>query len=205
MGMAFGQGETGVAERVEQSPAKLRLTIDSLMDSNPSISIENIEFDIFGFSRGAAAARHFANEVLKANSGVVSESLNPKDPAFSPGFALDTNLSINFIGLFDTVAAIGDPTRGHPSPPSHRAHHRGHPSPLVGSSGEIGGSPPFGDPPPKSPLKWPRGAFPPLHRWWARVGSMLGSGGLGSSPPVGLARALHPSAPSLLSAWPSYL
>ena len=115
MGMAFGQGETGVAERVEQSPAKLRLTIDSLMDSNPSISIENIEFDIFGFSRGAAAARHFANEVLKANSGVVSESLNPKDPAFSPGFALDTNLSINFIGLFDTVAAIGDPTLGHPS------------------------------------------------------------------------------------------
>ena len=64
------------------------------------------------------------------------------------------------------------------------------------------GVPPLGDPPPKSPLKWPRGAFPPLHRWWARVGSMLGSGGLGSSPPVGLARALHPSAPSLLSAWP---
>ena len=114
------------------------------------------------------------------------------------------------------------------------------PSPLVGSSGEIGGSPPLGDPPPKSPLEWPRGAFPPLHRWWARVGSaeptgglergnrgvpavrgppsqisprmapgrvspaapVVGSGGLGSSPPVGLARALHPSAPSLLSAWP---
>ena len=113
MGMAFGQGETGVVERVKQSPAKLRLAIDSLMDSNPSISVENIEFDIFGFSRGAAAARHFANEVLKANNGVLGASLDPKGPVFSPGFSLDTSLTINFIGVFDTVAAIGDPAQGH--------------------------------------------------------------------------------------------
>lgn len=113
MGMAFGQGETGVVERVEQSPAKLSKALRELIASNPQILIENIEFDIFGFSRGAAAARHFANEVHKASNGVVSASLDPKDPVFSTGFSLNTNLRINFIGVFDTVAAIGDPAQGH--------------------------------------------------------------------------------------------
>jgi uncharacterized Zn-binding protein involved in type VI secretion len=113
MGMAFGQGETGVVERVEQSPAKLLKVLRELVASSPQILVENIEFDIFGFSRGAAAARHFANEVLKANNGVLGASLDPKGPVFSPGFSLDTSLTINFIGVFDTVAAIGDPAQGH--------------------------------------------------------------------------------------------
>lgn len=113
MGMAFGQGETGVVERVEQSPATLLLMIDSLVDSNPAICIENIEFDIFGFSRGAAAARHFANEVLKAEKGILANNLDARTPTFSPGFSITGSISINFIGLFDTVAAIGDPANGH--------------------------------------------------------------------------------------------
>lgn len=113
MGMAFGQGETGVFERVEQSPALLKRVIDTLNRRNPDLVIENVEFDIFGFSRGAAAARHFANEVLKASAGALASTIDPKDPVFHPSFSLDTNLSINFIGVFDTVAAIGDPARGH--------------------------------------------------------------------------------------------
>ena len=113
MGMAFGQGETGVVERVEQSPASLLLMIDSLMDNNPSICIENIEFDIFGFSRGAAAARHFANEVLKAENGILANTLDTRTPTFAPGFSITGSISINFIGLFDPVAAIGDPAQGH--------------------------------------------------------------------------------------------
>jgi hypothetical protein len=33
--------------------------------SNKKIEITSIQFDVFGFSRGAAAARHFCNEVLQ--------------------------------------------------------------------------------------------------------------------------------------------
>ncbi|WP_425221590.1 PAAR domain-containing protein [Pseudomonas sp.] len=113
MGMAFGQGETGVVERVKQSPAEIAERLQMLVSANPSIVVEKVEFDIFGFSRGAAAARHFANEVLQAEAGVVAKKLDPKDPVFSPSFSHENSLSINFIGVFDTVAAIGDPAQGH--------------------------------------------------------------------------------------------
>ncbi|WP_269688513.1 MULTISPECIES: PAAR domain-containing protein [Halopseudomonas] len=113
MGMAFGQGETGVVERVKQSPAEIAERLQMLVSANPSIVVEKVEFDIFGFSRGAAAARHFANEVLQAEAGVVATKLDPKDPIFSPSFSHENSLSINFIGVFDTVAAIGDPAQGH--------------------------------------------------------------------------------------------
>ncbi|MAB41131.1 MAG: hypothetical protein CMK77_02480 [Pseudomonadales bacterium] len=113
MGMAFGQGETGVVERVEQSPAQIVENLQVLTTNNPSICVENIEFDIFGFSRGAAAARHFANEVLKNSRSILAKSLDNRSPAFTPNFSIKENTSINFIGLFDTVAAIGDPANAH--------------------------------------------------------------------------------------------
>jgi len=113
MGMAFGQGETGVVERVEQSPERIVENLQVLATNNPSICVEKIEFDIFGFSRGAAAARHFANEVLKATHGILTNSLDTKSPVFAGGFSIEECISINFIGLFDTVAAIGDPAQGH--------------------------------------------------------------------------------------------
>lgn len=113
MGMAFGQGETGVVERVEQSPALLKRMIDNLNRRNPDLVIDEVEFDIFGFSRGAAAARHFANEVLKAEKGILANNLDTRTPAFAPGFSITGSISINFIGLFDTVAAIGDPANAH--------------------------------------------------------------------------------------------
>jgi hypothetical protein len=52
--------------------------------------------DIFGFSRGAAAARHFVNEVQR---------LNKQDPKYFGG----PQLQVRFLGLFDTVGSIGMP------------------------------------------------------------------------------------------------
>jgi uncharacterized protein (DUF2235 family) len=52
--------------------------------------------DVFGFSRGAAAARHFVNEVQR---------LNKIDPKHFGG----PQLQIRFLGLFDTVGSIGIP------------------------------------------------------------------------------------------------
>jgi len=110
--MGTGKGGTGVVARVNESPRAVRRRLDLLISNNPQLLIEKIEFDIFGFSRGAAAARHFANEVLKSAGGVLAGQLSHNLPVLVPGFDWSTHASINFIGLFDTVAAIADPLRG---------------------------------------------------------------------------------------------
>jgi type VI secretion system secreted protein VgrG len=108
---ATGLGETGVAARVEQSPALIMEQIRRLDEKNPGMKIDRIEFDVFGFSRGAAAARHFANEVLKGEQNVLAKSLPAGSPILSSNFnwRLKTDVTINFIGLFDTVASIANP------------------------------------------------------------------------------------------------
>lgn len=108
---ATGRGETGVLARVEQSPEKIMEQIRSLIDSNPNALIERIEFDIFGFSRGAAAARHFANEVLKGKRSILAKAPPAGSPFLVSSFDWNpqSSIGINFIGLFDTVAAIANP------------------------------------------------------------------------------------------------
>lgn len=109
-GMATGRGDTGVIARVAQSPNLIEDQLRLLLASNPHLLIERVEFDIFGFSRGAAAARHFANELLKPHGGLL-RALNQNSPVFVDGFNWPEHACINFIGLFDTVAAIIDPAR----------------------------------------------------------------------------------------------
>lgn len=78
--MAFGTGATGVISRSEEGLAKISTMIAGL-SSGP------VAVDVFGFSRGAAAARHFVNILLESNQG--------------------REVRVAFVGLFDTVAAIG--------------------------------------------------------------------------------------------------
>lgn len=118
-----GVGDTGVVARVEQSPEKIQAELLKLVSANPELQIHSIEFDIFGFSRGAAAARHFANELLKPSGGLLATALSPQTPGVISSFDWSTHTSINFIGLFDTVAAIVDPARGDFSPAN--AHNPG--------------------------------------------------------------------------------
>ena len=104
-GMAFGNNETGVIAKTDRAIELIKEQISIFIDKNDmkSIAIAKIQFDIFGFSRGAAAARHFANRV------------NDEDPALVE--AIMTGLKgftqhgkpageIRFIGPFDTVAAV---------------------------------------------------------------------------------------------------
>ena len=110
-----GLGATGVLARVAESPAAIQAQLLLLLSNNPALQIDAIEFDIFGFSRGAASARHFANEVLKGTAGVLGGLLGPQTPGFSTRFGWSA-VRINFIGLFDTVAAIADLTLMDASP-----------------------------------------------------------------------------------------
>tara|TARA_Y100001951_G_scaffold78724_1_gene66323 strand:+ start:836 stop:2752 length:1917 start_codon:yes stop_codon:yes gene_type:complete len=118
-GQATGMGDTGVVARVMQSPNTISLQLGLFTESNPGVQVDALEFDIFGFSRGAAAARHFANELLKANGGVLAGLLRPGQFGLSEDFEWSGHACINFIGLFDTVAAVADPMRWDFSPADH--------------------------------------------------------------------------------------
>ncbi|MCY1505400.1 hypothetical protein D9M68_396160 [compost metagenome] len=106
-----GQGETGVVARVEQMPALVMEQLRRFRTANPSLKIRRIEIDLFGFSRGAAAARHCANDLLKGANSLLARSLPVGSPLLAAGFAWRhrSDFVLNFIGLFDTVAGIVSP------------------------------------------------------------------------------------------------
>jgi len=106
-GQALGRGDTGVLAKVDEGFSLITQALDTFQQANPDAVIGAVELDIFGFSRGAAAARHFANQILQRASGPLG-ALH-RQGKFTPGpdFDWDRDLIINFIGLFDTVAAIG--------------------------------------------------------------------------------------------------
>lgn len=78
LGSALGRGRTGVLARVESALAQVR----QVAIGGP------VTVDLFGFSRGAAAARHCANLLTQL-----------------PG------VRVGFVGLFDTVVAVAGPAK----------------------------------------------------------------------------------------------
>jgi hypothetical protein len=58
----------------------------------------SINLDVFGFSRGAAMARHFVNCIKQ-------DYFNFKDPDINKAFSAN-NILINFLGVFDTVGSF---------------------------------------------------------------------------------------------------
>lgn len=91
----YGRGSSGVLGKAEQAYAQLLECLTHFLQGVAPSSICRLQLDIFGFSRGAAAARHFANRI--------------NNSSFKSQFALapDFECVIDFIGLFDTVAAMG--------------------------------------------------------------------------------------------------
>jgi hypothetical protein len=106
-GQSFGRGSTGVVAKAEQAIRKIGRCLDAFRTHNPDCCIVRLELDLFGFSRGAASARHFANEVLKRDKGGLDPLFNRYASAFSEDFAWgDDAVQLKVIGLFDTVAAV---------------------------------------------------------------------------------------------------
>ncbi|MGE8143958.1 T6SS phospholipase effector Tle1-like catalytic domain-containing protein [Pseudomonas frederiksbergensis] len=108
MGQGAGRGDTGVAGRVQLSFAQIKLRIDDVLDNHPGSEITSLTFDTFGFSRGAAAARHFANEIVRGSQGPLGDVLRSNPKAFSATFIdqYRSGIHMGFIGLFDTVPSI---------------------------------------------------------------------------------------------------
>ncbi|GEN69728.1 MULTISPECIES: phospholipase effector Tle1 domain-containing protein [Chryseobacterium] len=96
-GVAYGAGSTGVIAKVQKGCQRVAEKINELKGR---FEINTIILDVFGFSRGAAAARNFVYEVTqtKPRNGLL-------------GFILDNDkieygsLQIRFLGVYDTVSS----------------------------------------------------------------------------------------------------
>ncbi|WP_122317519.1 DUF2235 domain-containing protein [Pseudomonas cichorii] len=107
-GQSFGRGATGVVAKAEHAIKKLASRLKAFALDNPGCVIEALELDVFGFSRGAASARHFINEVLRQAQGALEPALASRKVPLAADFAWDNDsVRVMVVGLFDTVAAIG--------------------------------------------------------------------------------------------------
>jgi len=106
-GQGYGTGETGLFKKVEKGCSDV---VNKLINEKEK-NIKTLYLDVFGFSRGAAAARIFVNEVNKKKiyKDDKSYSFGKLGKAFKE---LDYNtkslrIKVRFLGIYDTVSSYG--------------------------------------------------------------------------------------------------
>ena len=131
-GISYADGETGILEKVKKGSEELVKKIKDQYDKKrkkgkkgDEIQKLSLTLDVFGFSRGAAAARHFLFQVshnkhlnmetqaarnnFLDNMIEVPESelviAMKKEKILAP-FAKNITINIRFVGLYDTVASF---------------------------------------------------------------------------------------------------
>lgn len=100
--MATGIGDTGIVAQMERVYEDM---VASFVDLHAPGGVEDLTLDLFGFSRGAATARHIANDVLRGNDSRLARMLLLR------GLEWPSKVEIRFMGLFDTVPGIVNPKR----------------------------------------------------------------------------------------------
>nr|WP_225737579.1 DUF2235 domain-containing protein [Dyella acidiphila] len=114
LGMATGAGDTGILARVQEAlTTQLHQALQTFARQHEDAWITDIVFDVFGFSRGAAAARYAINQIKHGQRGLLSRAIAPSTLKLAPGFDWTTHIRVGFAGLFDTVAHVGN-VRGDP-------------------------------------------------------------------------------------------
>ena len=84
LGSAFGEGKHGVVGKVAIGCNDVAKQIKEILGNDKQIG--SLTFDVFGFSRGAAAARHFCNEILNQSSmEMIEEKANQDSSSKNQG------------------------------------------------------------------------------------------------------------------------
>ena len=95
-GYAFGSGDTGIPAKVNKAFQKIKAEIVLLKKNNfitKDQFVNEINLSVFGFSRGAAAARNFIAKKYR-----LQDEYNVETSKFN----------VTFVGLFDTVSSYHD-------------------------------------------------------------------------------------------------
>tara|TARA_R110000851_G_C13100426_1_gene568210 strand:- start:6211 stop:7944 length:1734 start_codon:yes stop_codon:yes gene_type:complete len=106
IGLALGVGTQGGHRRIQTAISELN---DILNEVKP----DEVVLDVFGFSRGAALARHFVNLINEWPASITLPAI--VEPGFSTpifrftelnAFPPDIKARVGFVGLFDTVGSF---------------------------------------------------------------------------------------------------
>lgn len=89
----YSNGVSQLAERIKKS----------LPQADSEKNKLTLIFDVFGFSRGAATARHFVNMVNSLDPSVTNVLTKV---AQEKGYEITKSQEVRFLGLYDTVASI---------------------------------------------------------------------------------------------------
>lgn len=102
--MATGKGHLGWQAAIGRAHQGVLTLVEGWRREHPGEALDSIEIDLFGFSRGAACARHFANDLCAGHTGNLGQALQQAGAGLH-----SVPLRIGFMGLFDTVASILGP------------------------------------------------------------------------------------------------
>lgn len=105
-GYAFGSGTTGVIERVITGIGRLTERLKKIPLKKDEY-IERVVIDVYGFSRGAAAARHFVSRRTNLHRFQIFRTTLGKSLKIED----ENEIIFRFVGLFDTVSSFQE---GHP-------------------------------------------------------------------------------------------
>jgi hypothetical protein len=109
LGQALSLGTTSILAKVHSAlHHEIPNIIDAALETypHPTDAIEKIEFDVFGFSRGAAAARHLINRIdLKQMDSLIYRLTHQAKYPLIEGFDWSSKKYVHchFAGLLDTV------------------------------------------------------------------------------------------------------
>lgn len=102
IGLAFGIGASGVRAKVQRA---LQVLLPAALATHWRQPLRRVQLDLFGYSRGAAAARDVANQLQQWDRERWRQLLLASGLACSADFA-PASLLLRFIGLFDTVVSV---------------------------------------------------------------------------------------------------
>lgn len=131
LGYAFGTGETGIRGKVRKGCSKIVEIIKREKNRAGASKVQILTLDVYGFSRGAAAARNFVYEIHKPkynpllkvypNRGNIRTDYTDSDGNLTTrkhfprrghlGLLLEENniqvdvIKVRFLGIFDTVSS----------------------------------------------------------------------------------------------------
>jgi len=111
IGMGTGVGPEGGHARIEQALTEVR----QILEANPRDSL--VTFDVFGFSRGAALARHFVNLIHRWPETLLVPDFRLVRSMYQPPLRRILAFpprpipfpQVRFVGLFDTVGSFYRP------------------------------------------------------------------------------------------------